>query len=141
MRDCLKEFVFLESYNSQIYEQAKPFLHEQAPGKNQVEYFKTVFRAIQEKRFSQIAKVISLSIYFPNQATLSKLFQEYVKASFVYILEIEQFVLGFEKKNSPEDKNTILSSIDKKTLDLNELYTRIIVTIKNGPFHSPVSRK
>ena len=99
MRDCLKNFVLLQAYRAEAYERLQPFLVKASLTAADYADFKKQFIALQNKYFSQNAKVTSLIISFTamdkgkkDSERLRQLFQDYIRDSTLYMRDIDNLV-------------------------------------------------
>lgn len=147
MRDCVKEFVYLQAIRAEGYERVQPFMVKTILDKNDYESFKKQFIELQNRHFSQNSKVTSLLISFTSMnrnlmeaQNLNELFAKNVRYSTLYMRNIDDYVkLKYcttnpdqckqpnEKKNIDEMEN----SINETMLALNRSYNEIISLMQN----------
>jgi hypothetical protein len=99
MRDCLKNFVLLQAYRAEAYERLQPFLVKASLTAEDYADFKKQFIALQNKYFSQNARVTSLIIAFTamdkgdeDSERLRPLFLNYIRDSTLYMRDIDNLV-------------------------------------------------
>ncbi len=99
MRDCLKNFVLLQAYRAEAYERLQPFMIKAILTASDYADFKKQFITLQNKYFSQNAKVTSLIIAFTamdkgneDSERLRQLFQDYIRDSTLYMRDIDDLV-------------------------------------------------
>jgi len=143
MRDCLKNFVLLQAYRAEAYERLQPFVVKAILTASDYADFKKQFITLQNKYFSQNAKVTSLIIAFTamdkgNEASerLRQLFQDYIRDSTLYMRDIDDLVkqkycasnsrecLGMETDITPE-ANTA-SKLKQYMTNLNRSHASMV---------------
>jgi hypothetical protein len=92
MRECLTEYIVLWALNGEAYERARPLLLKETLTQKDLDDFETQFVDVQNRRFRQNAKVVSLMIHFPNTGALRERFQDYLGGSSDYFRLVEATV-------------------------------------------------
>jgi hypothetical protein len=80
MRQCLQDFLNLTAYPSDVNEIAKPVVANASVDGKQFDQFSLRFRDLQEKRFHETAKVMSLFIYFPRSEEIEAPYGLYLES-------------------------------------------------------------
>jgi hypothetical protein len=142
MRDCVKEFVYLQAIRAEGFERLQPFIVKTTIEKNDYESFKSQFIELQNKHFAQNSKVTSLIISFTSMNIQSKeaqkldeFFGKNIQLSTKYMRKIDDY---FQTKyciqnpkeclvaDSEKDLNEIENNIIKILSELNNSYFEII---------------
>lgn len=148
MRDCVKEFVYLQAIRAEGFERVQPYIVKTFLDKSDYESFKKQFIALQNRHFGQNAKVTSLLISFSSMnenmteaGNLNALFEENIRYSTLYMRNIDDYVKSKyctanpDQCNQSEDKKDINELEEKITdtmLSLNRSYTEIIDLMQNA---------
>jgi len=126
MRDCVKEFVYLQAIRAEGYERVQPFMVKTTLDKNDYDSFKNQFIELQNRHFAQNSKVTSLLISFTSMNSnlmeaqnLNALFEKNVRYSTLYMRNIDDYVrLKYCATNPDQCKQ----SDDKKDIDENFIH-------------------
>lgn len=148
MRDCVKEFVYLQAIRAEGFERVQPHIVKTVLDKSDYESFKEQFIALQNKHFAQNAKVTSLIISFTSMnenmtaaGNLNALFEKNIRYSTLYMRNLDDYVKSKYCSANPdqckqtEEKKDINELEDKITdtmLSLNRSYTEIIDLMQNA---------
>ena len=128
MRECLTEFVALEALVAEGYEQARPLLLKSAVTGAEGKLFEERFLDLQNRRFRQNAKVVSLMIHFRNAQELTDLFQDYLVISSEYFHALEKAGRYGDHKNTAINGGQ--SSEDELLKNVDESYSAIVAQMK-----------
>ena len=120
MRACVTEFVVLSAFVGEAYERARPLLQKPRITSAEANEFQKQFIELQNRRFLQNAKVVSLMIHFADSGPLSDRFQEYLSESAGYFRDLEQAVRVRQYPNAP------VNTLDAATDRLDKLYSTIV---------------
>jgi hypothetical protein len=143
VRECLKEFVFAASFTAEAIERILPFFKKQNVTSDEYNEFTTSIINMQNERFRQNSKVISLVIYLENSDVIQKSIDAYVASTTNYIRHGAEYVylkycLSNEKEcNSELETNLIKEKIRlnairlQDLLDINQKFKTVIDKIKN----------
>jgi hypothetical protein len=111
MRECLTEFILLWALNGEAYERARPLLRKEVVTQKDLDDFETQFVDLQNRRFRQNAKVVSLMIHFKSATALRDRFQEYIRGSSDFFRTVEATVRArVGNPNSPDGSDETLDS-------------------------------
>jgi hypothetical protein len=92
-RDCLKEMMIAGTFVSTIIESVAPFKDDQPISRDQYEKLRQQLLTLQNERFKQNAKVVSMLGYFSDHKRASNLFNDYTGSTTSYIGgRIERFL-------------------------------------------------
>lgn len=147
MRDCVKEFVYLQAIRAEGFERVQPFIVKTILDKNDYESFKKQFIELQNKHFEQNSKVTSLLLSFTSinsnlmeAQNLNTLFEENISYSTLYMRNIDDYV---KSKYCTTNPDQCKQTYDKKDIDelennineimilLNRSYIEIISLMEN----------
>lgn len=139
MRDCLKEFVYLNAYMSEAYERTNFTMDKTHLKVSDFKNYEQQFLVLQNEHYRQNAKIVSSLVYFEDANILKRLFWEYVKISTPYLRDLRKFVqIRFcisnpGECNSKEANEGHLAELNKKIDDyqirLNGAYIDVIAKI------------
>jgi hypothetical protein len=134
MRECLTNFALLWAYVGEGYERARPLLLDTAVGKDAQQKFEQQFIELQNQRFRQNAKVVSLFIYFDEAEELRNRFQEFLVQSAQYFRDLESVVRARTeaKAGAAGAKSNGAASVDldNELVQLDRLYSAIVDALK-----------
>ncbi len=140
MRSCLEEFVYLSTYNAEAYERVKPFFDKIHFDVDIYESFEKQFIELQNERYRQNAKVISLLIYFRNAPVIQGYFSEFVNHSTDYLRDCQEYVrllycrsnpIRCEKEEvSENDLMQLQTRIMRYTGSIEDAYRRFVAEVK-----------
>ena len=128
MRECLTEFTVLWAFHGEAYERSRAVLLKPSITENDRQTFRDQFVDLQNRRFRQNAKVVSLTIHFHDSAALRQRFQEFLTLSHQYVRALETAVRaagsgGPDAAAQLNDTDTLLQSLDS-------LYSAIVANMK-----------
>ena len=93
MRDCLREFIYLSAIAPEAYERIKPVLKETKLSNKEYKDLEHQYIDLQNRRFVQNAKVISVMIHFKDTRDFQKLFEEeYSNAFNLYMRDVGEVI-------------------------------------------------
>lgn len=133
-RDCLKEMMIAGTYLSTIFESITPYKNEQPISKDEYQKLRLQLSALQNERFKQNAKVVSMLGYFSDYKTASTLFNDYTGSTTSYIgTRIERFLYlkysvskkGVDQRGDEKELLNLMVSLDD-TSDLVQKFDRIL---------------
>jgi hypothetical protein len=84
MRDCLKEFVYLWALTGEAYQREEETMESAEAKAADLKAFDEKFLELENRRYEQNAKIVSLMIYFPEREKISREFNAFLR-------EYEQF--------------------------------------------------
>jgi hypothetical protein len=147
MRDCVKEFVYLQAIRAEGFERVQPFVVKTTLDKNDYESFKSQFIELQNKHFAQNSKVTSLIISFTSMNSnlmeaqnLNTLFEGNIRYSTLYMRNIDDYVKSKYCTTNPDqckqtddkkDIDELENNINEIMLSLNRSYMEIIGLMEN----------
>jgi hypothetical protein len=123
MREGLAEFIVLSAFVGEGYERGRPILLRRAIPETEQRKFETEFIDLQNRRFRQNAKVVSLMIHFRNATGWRDRFQEYLVGASDFFRLIEDAVRAHASQAAEEEKE--IDKVDKAVQQLDGLYTAI----------------
>jgi hypothetical protein len=123
MRNCLTEFIVLWAIVGEGYERARPLLLQSAVTAEELKAFETQFIDVQNRRFQQNAKVVSLMIHFKDTSPLDERFQEYLSTSAQYFRALESQVRA-RQGGTAQAPST--DELDRALEQLNSVYEAIV---------------
>jgi len=128
MRECLTEFVLLEALAAEGYEQARPLLLKSSVTGTEGKVFEEQLIDLQNRRFRQNAKVVSLMIHFRDTRELNDLFQEYLVASSEYFRTLEESGRSADHRSAAKGRKH--GGQDEELQKLDEVYSAIVARMK-----------
>jgi hypothetical protein len=130
MRQCMTEFVYLSAFTSEAYLKAEPFLSPRAAPAVDTTPYRAQRVELENRRFQQNAKVVSLFIYFKSRDELSSLFNSYLAVVGDFMSALDRQVAAATTSAAGGRGTDDGVSIDDLTLRLNEAYNRVLNRIK-----------
>jgi hypothetical protein len=124
MREGLAEFIVLSAFVGEGYERSRPILFRRSIPETEQRAFETQFIDLQNRRFRQNAKVVSLMIHFRRTTALRDSFQEYLVGASAFFRLVEDTVRARAAQTAPADEADI-DKVDKTIQLLEGLYTEI----------------
>ncbi len=120
MRDCLKEFIISTAFVSEAYERVKPLLNKKNINKADFNQFNRQFIEMQNLRFRQNAKVLSLVIYYREAASTLASINNYIISSTNYLRTIEKYVQNKHCHSEDPNCGTDVQQLNKNDLNMLE---------------------
>lgn len=141
MRDCLREFIYLSAFAPEAYERIKPLLEERKLTVEEYKNFERQFVDLQNRRFVQNAKVISLMGYFEDLRDFQKIFEEeYLNAFNLYMRYVAESITvagcssGLpqcgQKKKVEVSLEEQKQRLNTKLVELKGLHLRVVAKMK-----------
>lgn len=140
MRDCLTQFVYLSACTAEGYELVERFMDTAPLTHNDYEEFEQQCSDLQSRRFTQNAKVRSLTIYFRDAGRAKDLVLTYVHNCNRYFDMLRTFVRtkyaisnptnGEQTDLDEEDLDELRDKIDSYMTTLNNSYKAVIAKIR-----------
>jgi len=127
MRECMTQFVVLSAFVGEAYERARPLLLKPRITPSEASEFQKQFIDLQNRRFLQNAKVVSLMIHFADSESLSDRFQEYLSQSAAYFRAVEEAVRVRQDGAAPAEEE-----LDGTVERLDKLYSTIVERMKSA---------
>lgn len=122
MRGCLEEFVYLSTYNAEAYERTKPFFSAIHLSEDSYKSFEKQIIELQNDRYQQNAKVVSLLIYFRNATVIQRYFDEFVNHSSDYHRDCQEYARLLFCRSNP----TLCGNAKISEDELTQMKTRIM---------------
>ena len=122
MRQALTDFIVLWAFVSEAYERSRPFLLRPLTTAKEGADFQTQFIDLQNRRFQQNAKVVSLMINFKDYAALNTRFQDYLVHSAAYFRRLEELVRAKASSTTTDASPQSPDEIDQMMKRLEALY-------------------
>jgi len=141
MRDCLREFIYLSAFAPEAYERIKPLLKETKLTNEEYKDLERQYIDLQNRRFVQNAKVISLMSHFKDIEDFRKLFEEkYSNAFNLYMRYVGEFITakgcasGLKQCGQKKDVDPGLAEqeqrLSAKLADLKEFHEKVVAKMK-----------
>jgi len=129
MRDCLKEFNYLSAFAPEAYERIKPIIKGKKLTSKESEDLERQYVNLQNRRFVQNAKVISLMVHFKDTKDFQKLLEEeYFNAFNLYMRDVGEFISldSCASGQSPcSQENNVVARFDELKKQLNTKFTEL----------------
>jgi hypothetical protein len=104
MRDCLKGSYSTQVFVAEAYEWKKLLTENQSIDQNEFKKLRERLSDLQNRRYSQHAKVQAIFIYFKEAETLLGLFETYNEKTSDYFRDIESLARLFQEYCSKSDR-------------------------------------
>jgi len=140
MRDCLTQFVYLSACTAEGYELVERFMDTAALTHKDYEEFEQQCIDLQSRRFTQNAKVRSLTIYFRDGGRVKDLVLTYVHNCNRYFDMLRTFIRtkyaisnptnGEQTDLNEEDLDELRNKIDSYMTTLNNSYKAVIAKMR-----------
>ena len=139
MRDCFKECFLTQVFISEAYEWKKLLTEKKSIGQSEYQRLRERFSDLQNRRYSQHAKVQGIFIYSQDVETLSGLFGAYIDKTSGYFKDIENLGYLFQEYYSKLDRGktedwskrltTLEKSINEKIFEVNTQYEHLKIKV------------
>ena len=141
MRDCLREFIYLSAFAPEAYERIRPLFEETKLTNEEYKDLERQFVDLQNRRFVQNAKVISLMGHFRDMKDFRKLFEEEYSNTFsLYMRYVGEFITAKgcvsglkqcgQKKDGEADLAEQRQRLGNKLADLKGLHEKVVAKMK-----------
>lgn len=141
MRDCLREFNYLSAFAPEAYERIKPALKGKQLTSKEYDDLEHEYVDLQNRRFTQNAKVISLMVHFKDTKDFQNLFEdEYSIAFNLYMRDIDEFIrisrsVTLQTPNNLDNKvaerlDKLKDQLNSKLMELKASHQKVVYKMK-----------